>query len=154
VSDDLEFLYSSAEDGSIFVSSISAVSNDTILELKNFYYFDMNNVLPKKIHFSSDQIIYITDSIYQNKVDSLKKKKSAIQGMISEFQSRKEKINQNNTTDLENQRTKLTELLDQKIKEVKDKETEKEKETKKLKDDREIQFKKLKDELAEMKKKI
>ena len=122
VSDDLEFLYSSAEDGSIFVSSISAVSNDTILELKNFYYFDMNNVLPKKIHFSSDQIIYITDSIYQNKVDSLKKKKSAIQGMISEFQSRKEKINQNNATDLENQRTKLTELLDQKIKEVKDKE--------------------------------
>ena len=152
VSDDLEFLYSSGEDGSIFISSISAVSNDVPLELKNFYYFDLNNVLPKKIHFSSDQIIYITDNIYQNKVDSLKKKKSAIQGMISEFQSRKEKINQNNATDLENQRTKLTELLDQKIKEVKDKETEKEKETKKLKDDREIQFKKLKDELTEMKK--
>ena len=152
VSDDLEFLYSSAEDGSIFISSISAVSNDVPLELKHFYYFDLNNVLPKKIHFSSDQIIYITDNIYQNKVDSLKKKKSAIQGMISEFQSRKEKINQNNATDLENQRTKLTELLDQKIKEVKDKETEKEKETKKLKDDREIQFKKLKDELTEMKK--
>ena len=152
VSDDLEFLYSSAEDGSIFISSISAVSNDVPLELKNFYYFDINNVLPKKIMFSSDQIIYITDSIYQNKLDSLKKKKSAIQGMISEFQSRKEKINQNNATDLENQRTKLTELLDQKIKEVKDKEAEKEKETKKLKDDREIQFKKLKDELAEMKK--
>ena len=152
VSDDLEFLYSSAEDGSIFISSISAVSNDVPLELKNFYYFDMSNVLPKKILFSSDQIIYITDSIYQNKVDSLKKKKSAIQGLISEFQSRKEKINQNNATDLENQRTKLTELLDQKIKQVKDKETEKEKETKKLKDDREIQFKKLKDELLEMKK--
>ena len=152
VSDDLEFLYSSAEDGSIFISSISAVSNDVPLELKNFYYFDMSNVLPKKILFSSDQIIYITDSIYQNKVDSLKKKKSAIQGLISEFQSRKEKINQNNATDLENQRTKLTELLDQKIKQVKDKETEKEKETKKLKDDREIQFKKLKDELSEMKK--
>ena len=32
-----------------------------------------------------------------------------------------------NKTDLENQRTKLTELLDQKIKEVKDKESEKEK---------------------------
>ena len=88
VSDDLEFLYSSAEDGSVFISSISAVSNDVPLELKNFYYFDMNNVLPKKILFSSDQIIYITDSIYQNKVDSLKKKKSAIQGLISEFQSR------------------------------------------------------------------
>ena len=35
----------------------------------------MSNVLPKKILFSSDQIIYITDSLYQNKVDSLKKKK-------------------------------------------------------------------------------
>ena len=154
VSDDLEFLYSSAEDGSIFVSSISAVSNDVPLELKNFYYFDINNVLPKKMYFSSEQIIYITDNIYQNKVDSLKKKKSAIQGMISEFQSKKEKMNQNNATDLENQRTKLTELLDQKIKEVKDKESEKEKETKKLKEDREIQFNKLKDELADMKKKF
>jgi hypothetical protein len=48
VSEDLEFLYTSAEDGSIFVSSISAVSNDVPLELKNFYYFDLNNVLPKK----------------------------------------------------------------------------------------------------------
>ena len=154
VSDNLEFLYSCAEDGSIFISSITAVSNDTPLELKNFYYFDINNVLPKKMYFSSEQIIYITDNIYQNKVDSLKKKKSAIQGMISEFQSRKEKVNQNNQTDLENQRTKLTELLDQKIKEVKDKESEKEKETKKLKDDREIQFNKLKDELLDMKKKF
>ena len=154
VSEDLEFLYTSAEDGSIFVSSISAVSNDVPLELKNFYYFDLNNVLPKKIFFSSDEIIYITDNIYQNKVDALKKKKSAIQGMISEFQSRKEKINQNNATDLENQRTKLTEMLDQKIKEVKDKENEKEKETKKLKDEREQQFKKLKDDLLDMKKKF
>ena len=154
VSEDLEFLYTSAEDGSIFISSISAVSNDVPLELKNFYYFDLNNVLPKKIFFSSDEIIYITDNIYQNKVDALKKKKSAIQGMISEFQSRKEKINQNNATDLENQRTKLTEMLDQKIKEVKDKENEKEKETKKLKDEREQQFKKLKEDLLDMKKKF
>ena len=154
VSEDLEFLYTSAEDGSIFVSSISAVSNDVPLELKNFYYFDLNNVLPKKIFFSADEIIYITDNIYQNKVDALKKKKSAIQGMISEFQSRKEKINQNNATDLENQRTKLTEMLDQKIKEVKDKENEKEKETKKLKDEREQQFKKLKEDLFDMKKKF
>ena len=154
VSEDLEFLYTSAEDGSIFVSSISAVSNDVPLELKNFYYFDLNNVLPKKIFFSADEIIYITDNIYQNKVDALKKKKSAIQGMISEFQSRKEKINQNNATDLENQRTKLTEMLDQKIKEVKDKENEKEKETKKLKDEREQQFKKLNEDLYDMKKKF
>ena len=154
ISEDLEFLYSSAEDGSIFVCSISAVSNDVPLELKNFYYFDQSNVLPKKIHFSAEEIIYITDNIYQNKVDALKKKKSAIQGMISEFQSRKEKINQNNATDLENQRTKLTEMLDQKIKEVKDKENEKEKETKKLKDEREQQFKKLKDDLFDMKKKF
>ncbi len=154
VSEDLEFLYTSAEDGSIFVSSISALSNDVPLELKNFYYFDINNVLPKKIFFTSDEIIYITDNIYQNKVDALKKKKSAIQGMISEFQSRKEKINQNNATDLENQRTKLTEMLDQKIKEVKEKENEKEKETKKLKDEREQQFKKLKEDLFDMKKKF
>ena len=74
------------------------------------------NVLPKELFYSADEIIYITDNIYQNKGDSLKKKKSALQGMISEFQSRKEKINQNNATDLENQRTKLTEMLDQKNK--------------------------------------
>jgi hypothetical protein len=153
VSDDLEFLYTSAEDGSVFISNIIALSNDSPLELKNFYYFDLNNVLPKELFYSADEIIYITDNIYQNKVDALKKKKSAIQGMISEFQSRKEKINQNNATDLENQRTKLTEMLDQKIKEVKDKENEKEKETKKLKDEREQQFKKLEEEKSEIKRK-
>ena len=67
--------------------------------------------------------MYITDNIYQNKVENLKKKNSAIQPMISEFQSKKEKINQNNVNDLENQRTKLTELLELKVKEVKDKES-------------------------------
>ena len=154
ISKDLEFLYSGAEDGSIFISSICALSNDIPLELKNFYYFDNHNVLPKKIYFTQDEIMYITDNIYQNKVENLKKKKSSIQGMISEFQSKKEKINQNNVSDLENQRAKLTELLEQKVKEVKEKELEKEKETKKLKDEREQQFKKLKDDLFEMKKKF
>ena len=61
VSEDLEFLYSSAEDGSVFISSICAVSNDVPLELKNFYYFDQNNVLPKKIYFSADEIIKRAD---------------------------------------------------------------------------------------------
>ena len=154
ISRDLDLLYSSAEDGSLFVSCISAMSNDAPLELQNFYYFDNHNALPKNIYFTPDEIMYITDNIYQNKIDNLKKKKSAIQGMISEFQSKKEKINQNNVTDMENQRTKLTELLDQKIKEVKEKEFEKEKESKKLKDERELQFKKLTDDLYEMKKKF
>ena len=154
LSKDLEILYSSGEDGSIFVSNICALSNDSPLELKSFYYFDNHNILPKKIYFSQEDIMYITDNLYQNKVDNLKKKKSAIQGMISEFQSKKEKINQNNINDLENQRTKLTELLEQKAKEVKEKENEKEKETKKLKDERELQFKKLKDDLSDMKKKF
>ena len=154
ISKDLEFLYSSAEDGSIFVSNISALSNDKPLELKNLYYFDEKNILPKNIYFTQEDIMYITDNIYQNKVDNVKKKKSAIQGMISEFQSKKEKINQNNVTDLENQRAKLTELLDKKIKEVKDKENEKEKEVKKLKDEKEQQFKTLTEDLAEMKKKF
>ena len=152
ISKDLELLYSSAEDGSIFVSNISALSNEAPLELKNFYYFDEHNVLQKNIYFTQEDIMYITDNIYQNKVDNVKKKKSAIQGMISEFQSKKEKINQNNVTDLENQRSKLTELLDQKIKEVKDKENEKEKEVKKLKEEKEQQFKTLTEDLAEMKK--
>ena len=91
ISKDLELLYSSAEDGSNFVSNISALSNDAPLELKNFYYFDNRNVLPKNIYFTQEEIMYITDNIYQNKVDILKKKKSSIQGMISEFQSKKKK---------------------------------------------------------------
>ena len=154
ISRDLEILYSSAEDGSLFVSSISALSNESPIGLKNFYYFDIRNVLPKKIYFTQEDIMYITNNIYQNKVDNLKKIKSSIQGMISEFQSKKEKINQNNVSDLESQRSKLTELLEQKMREVRDKENEKEKETKKLKDEREQQFKKLKDDLSEMKQKF
>ena len=154
VSKNLEILYSSAEDGSIFVSSISGLSNDVQLKLNSFYYFDNRNVLQKNIYFSQDEIMYINDNIYRAKVDNLRKKKSVIQGLISEFQSKKEKIIQNNMTDLENQRTSLTELLEQQIKEVKNKENEKEKETKKLKDERDQQVQKSREELDEMKKKF
>ena len=54
ISRDLDLLYSSAEDGSLFVSCISAISNDSPLELKNFYYFDNHNALPKNIYFTPD----------------------------------------------------------------------------------------------------
>ena len=149
-----EFLYTSSIDGSIFISCISAIANDAPLDIKKFYYFDSNNVLPKKIYFTQEDMMYITDSIYQTKVDGLKKKKSAIQSMISEFQSKKEKVNQNNTNTLEKRRDELTEILDKKKEEVKKKESEKEKETKYLKDDRDLQLKKLQDELKEMKEKF
>ena len=154
ISKNLEILYTSAEDGSIFISSISALNNDVPLKLNSFYYFDNKNVLEKNIYFTPDEVMYITDNIYRTKIDNLRKKKSVIQGLISEFQSKKEKIIQNNMTDLENQRARLTEILDQQIKDVKEKENEKEKETKKLKDEREHQFQKLKEELDEMKKKF
>ena len=151
-SKNLEILYTSAEDGSIFISSITGVANDVPLKLNNFYYFDNKNALDKNIYFTDDDVMYINDSIYRAKVDNIRKKKSAIQGLISEFQSKKEKIIQNNISDFEKQRNELTEILDQKIKDVKEKESEKEKETKKLKDERDLEFKKLKDELDEMKK--
>ena len=154
VSKNLEFLYSCSEDGSVFISSISGVANDTQLKLSNFYYFDNKNVLPKNIYFTHEEIMYINDNIYRAKVDNLNKKKSVIQGIISEFQSKKEKILQNNINDLEDQRAKLTEILDQQIKEVKEKENEREVETKKLKDEREHHFKKIKEDLDEMKKKF
>ena len=154
VSKNLEILYTSAEDGSIFISSISGFSNDNPLKLSSFYYFDNKNVLNKNIYFSQDEVMYINDNIYRAKIDNLRKKKSVIQGLISEFQSKKEKILQNNVSDLENQRTTLTEILDKQIKDVKAKENEREKETKKLKDERDNQFKKLKEELDEMKKKF
>ena len=148
-SKNLEILYTSAEDGSIFISSITGVANDVPLKLNNFYYFDNKNALDKNIYFTDDDVMYINDSIYRAKVDNIRKKKSAIQGLISEFQSKKEKIIQNNISDFEKQRNELTEILDQKIKDVKEKESEKEKETKKLKDERELEFKKLIDELTE-----
>ena len=152
ISNNLEILYTCSEDGSIFISSISALANDVPIKLSNFYYFDNKNILPKNIYFNMNEIMYINDNIYRNKVDNLNKKKSTIQGMISEFQSNKEKIMQNNVNDFEEQRTKLTQILEQQIKEVKIKENEKERETKKLKDERDKQFQKLKEELDEMKK--
>ena len=152
ISNNLEILYTCSEDGSIFISSISALANDVPIKLSNFYYFDNKNILPKNIYFNMNEIMYINDNIYRNKVDNLNKKKSTIQGMISEFQTNKEKIMQNNVNDFEEQRTKLTQILEQQIKEVKIKENEKERETKKLKDERDKQFQKLKEELDEMKK--
>ena len=150
----MEFLYSCSEDGSIFISSISGIANDVQLKLSNFYYFDNKNVLPKNIYFTQEEIMYINDNIYRGKVDTLNKKKSVIQGIISEFQSKKEKLIQNNINDLEDQRGKLTEILDKQIKEVKEKEKEREIETKKLKEEREHHFKKIKEDLDEMKKKF
>ena len=152
ISNNLEILYTSSEDGSIFISSISGLSNDTQLKLSSFYYFDSKNILPKNIYFNPDEIMYINDNIYRNKVDNLNKKKSAIQGMISEFQSQKEKIIQNNMNDFESERNNLTRILEEQIKEVKIKESEKERESKKLKDERDKQFQKLKEELDDMKK--
>ena len=154
VSKDLDFLYSSSEDGSIFVSSICALSNDIPLRMENFYYFDNHNVLPKKIFITQDEIMYINGEIYQNKVDSIKKKKAEIQGMISEFQSEKEKINQKHVNDLEKQNADLIESYKKKKKEAEDKELEKEKEIKKLNDEIEQRSKKLKDDLNEIKKKF
>ena len=154
ISNDLEYLYTSAEDGSVFISSIYGISNDIPLQLKNFYYFDPQNALPKKIYFSQNDVMYITESIYQEQIENLKKKKSSIQSLISEFQSKKEKITQNNMAEMENERGKLTQILDQKMKEVRDKEAEKEKESRKIKEESEIKYKILKDELAEMKKKF
>jgi hypothetical protein len=96
--------------------------------------------------------MYINDDIYLNKVDSIKKKKSEIQGMISEFQSEKEKINQRHATDLEKQNADLVEYYKKKKKEAEDKEYEKEKEIKKLNNEIEQRTKKLKDDLNEIKK--
>ena len=154
ISNNLELIYTSSIDGSIFISSICALSNDVVLHLNNFYYFDNKNTLQKNIFFSQDDIMYINDTIYRTKMDNLKKKKSTIQGLISEFQSKKEKIIQNNASDLEEQRTRLTTILEEQIFNVKNKESEKEKETKKLKQDNDIEIQKLKDELADMKKKF
>ena len=154
LSKNLEILYSASEDGSIFVCSLSALSNDVPIKLNNFYYFDNKNILQKNIYFKKDDIMYINDNIYRTKTDNLKKKKSAIQSLISEFQSKKEKIIQNNMSDLDDQRNQLTEILEQQIKEVKLIESEKEKEAKRLKDERDRQFQKLKDELFDMKKKF
>ena len=152
ISRDNTFLYSCGEDGSVFVSCISAMTNDTPVTINTFIYFDQKNVLPKTMHFEYQDMVYVTDPIYQAKIDALKKKKSMIQSMISEFITNKEKLIQNNASALEKKRTELTDILEDKVKAVKEKENEKERETKRLKEEREQKIKGLKDELNVMKK--
>ena len=152
LSKDSNFLYSCGEDGSIFVSCVSAVTNDTPVTMNTFIYFDQKNYLPKTMHFDYQDVVYVTDPIYQAKIDALKKKKSMIQSMISEFVTNKEKLVQNNASALEKKRTELTDKLEEKVKAVKEKENEKERETKRLKEEREQTIKVLKDDLNVLKK--
>ena len=152
LSKDCTFLYSSGEDGSVFVSCITAITNDIPVTMQTFIYFDVKNYLPKKMHFDYQDVVNVTDQIYQSKVESLKKKKNAISGMISEFVTNKEKLVQNNAGALDKKRTELTDILEEKVRAVKEKENEKEKETKRLKEERESKIKVLKDELNVMKK--
>ena len=151
LSKDLNYLFSSSEDGSIFVSLVTGVSNDLPIIAKNYLYFNEKNIIPKKLYFEYNDVVYLTDQIYESKCDALKNKKSAIQNVISEFQSNKEKLINANSNELDKIRTELTENLEDKVKAVKEKENEKEKETKKLKTEREIQIKNIKDELNVMK---
>ena len=152
ISRDLHLLYSSSEDGSVFVSCITCISNDFPFTINNYLYFNQNNVLPKKMFFDYSDIIYLTDPIYQSKIEDFKKKKNAIQNLIGEFQSNKEKLIQNNANALDKERTNLTEILENKVKAVKEKENEKEKVTKNLKEKRENKIKNIRDELGVMKK--
>ena len=154
ISRDLHLLYSASEDGSVFVSCITCVSNDFPFTINNYLYFNPKNVLPKKLYFNYSDIIYLTDPIYQSKIEDYKKKKNAIQNLIGEFQSNKEKLIQNNANALDKERTNLTEILENKVKAVKEKENEKEKVTKNLKEKRENEIKNIRDELGEMKKKF
>ena len=151
LSKDLNYLFSSSEDGSIFVSLVTGVSNDLPIIAKNYLYFNEKNIIPKKLYFEYNDVVYLTDQIYESKCEALKNKKSAIQNVISEFQSNKEKLINANSNELDKIRTELTENLEDKVKAVKEKENEKEKETKKLKTEREIQIKNIKDELNVMK---
>ena len=101
VSKDNTFLYSSGEDGSVFISLITAITNDSPVSLSTFVYFNPSNVLPKKMYYSYQDITYVTDSIYQSKLDALSKQKNVIQSLISEFITNKEKLIQNNMNALE-----------------------------------------------------
>ncbi len=152
VSRNLHLLYSCSEDGSIFVSCITCVSNDYPFIITNYLSFNPVNILPKKMYFNYKDIVYLTEPIYQSKIDDFKKKKNAIQNLIGEFQSNKEKLIQNNANTLDKERTNLTEILENKVKAVKEKESEKEKITKILKEKRENEIKNIRDELGVMKK--
>ena len=152
VSRDLHLLYSSSEDGSVFVSCITCVSNDFPFTINNYLYFNTNNIVPKKMYFNYTDVVYLTEPIYQSKIEDFKKKKNAIQNLIGEFQSNKEKLIQNNANALDKERTNLTEILENRVKAVKEKESEKEKITKTLKEKRENEIKNIRDELGVMKK--
>ena len=152
VSRNLHLLYSCSEDGSIFVSCITCISNDYPFIITNYLSFNPVNILPKKMYFNYKDIVYLTEPIYQSKIEDFKKKKNAIQNLIGEFQSNKEKLIQNNANALDKERTNLTEILENKVKAVKEKENEKEKVTKNLKEKRENEIKNIRDELGVMKK--
>jgi hypothetical protein len=151
ISPDLQFIYSASSDGSIFISSIQAVSNDSLVSINSFASFDNKNFLPKKIHMNYADLIYMTDSVYRTKLENIEKRQTQIQTINSEYMTEIDKLSGENTKEIDRKRNEMNDEIENKRRTVKSLEDEKETLSKRLKDQRQEQVKKFRDEIAKMK---
>ncbi|MCQ2816033.1 MAG: hypothetical protein MJ252_02095 [archaeon] len=106
-------LYSSGKDGSIYISCVTSITSDSPISLNSFMYFDQLNYLPCKIHYDFQEVSLISESVYLEKLDELRKEKDEIQKAISDYTSNKEKTIQEHTNDIADKKKHLEEQLKQ-----------------------------------------
>ena len=120
ISSDLKFIYSAADDGSVYISSLVVYSNDVcITNLNTFNYFDVRNVLNKKVHMNYSDLIFLTDAVYKGKLEDIDKREVEIQTVKSEFMSKLEKYVGENAKEVEKKGTDTNDAIEKKRRDVK-----------------------------------
>jgi len=152
VSSDLKYLYTCSSNGSIFVSLLNSFCNEAQISLETFIYFDPKYMLHKKVHNVYSDFIQFTEKIYKSKCDTINKLNFDIHGINIEYASEFDKINGDNSKNLEDKKFTINMLTEKERRKVKNLEEEKELITKQLREKRENQIKTFKDEIKKVKK--
>jgi hypothetical protein len=151
-SNDNKFLYSCGADGSIYVSNLITYCNDAEIKMNTFMYFNPKNILSKKVYMKYSDFTNLTEGMYKEKCDVIKKRQTNITSINQEFASEMDKINGENSKASEDKRFSTNNEIEKERKIVKELEDNKELLSKNLKEKRENQIKTFKEEINKMKK--
>jgi len=151
VSSDLQFLYSGSADGSVFISTLHPINNDSHVNIQTFVIFNSQNILPRKMHMDFSDFIHLTDGVYKSKIELIEKRETELHTIDSEFNQEMEKIQSQNSKKVENKRNEINKEIETKRRTVKNLEDMKESKSKLLKEKRENQFKIFKQEIKQIK---
>lgn len=137
VSSDDKYLFSSSEDGSLVISSLTIYNEGEVVKPQSFYYFNTKNILPTTSYMNYSDFTLMTTYNHKEKIIAVQSLKNDIVTKINEFSTTVEKKQSENAKDLEYAKENMNKELNLEREKVKGKERIKEDLSKQLKDTRE-----------------